>query len=77
MGYAAKPQRELVLFYPQEAFSSPQLLKASRPTLPSLCHLGKAGAWESGLLSFIPGSVGFASNAQSHSPTPATISLGP
>lgn len=75
MGYAAKPQKELVLFYPQEAFSSPQLLKASRPIPLSWHHLGKAGAWESGLLGFIPGSVGFASNAQSHCPTPATMTL--
>lgn len=43
MGYAAKPQKELVLFYPQEAFSSPQLLKASRPILLSWHHLGKVG----------------------------------
>lgn len=44
MGYAAKPQRELVLFYPQEAFSSPQLLKASRPYPPFLVPPREGGS---------------------------------
>lgn len=52
MGGAAKPQRELVLFYSQEAFSSPQPLQASGLTLPSFTHRGQAGGLGGGTPGF-------------------------
>lgn len=66
------------------AFLSPRGLlqptaSQSQQARPSLFAptAGRQGAWEEGLLGFIPGSVGFASNAQSHCPTQSPPAWGP